>query len=892
MNGSEWGRWDLHIHTPSTLHANEFAGDSLEEKWERYASTIEAKGEVATLGITDYFTIEGYKTVREMKAAGRLQNVTLILPNIELRVVPMTGEGIALNVHVIAGPEIVDELDTLLFERLGFQYAGTRYSATTKSLMRLGEAVHGHGALPPESALAKGAAQFKVEPSDLYEAFASPRLRENALIVLANGHKDGWSGLKDSGISAMRRELCRQANAIFTGRPKDREFFLGRGDLSPEVMIQRFGGLKPCIHGCDAHSLERVLEPDEKRYCWIKAEPTFEGLRQICFEPEYRVHIGEYPPSVPVNRILSLRTDFPEGTTLRTGDIEAPFCVRGPLEFPFSSGLTCLIGGRGAGKSTLLNLLAAAARNDVPAFFKQHELRLDGGPVAASDRINIATQGSITGIDIIGQNDVESFASDPSRLTNAILTRLLGADPGGALRMSLESADAAVGRLREGRALVARLAEIDDARRATSKELAGVERLIESIADPEYVAVTAALDAAERELSSIRRSRETLKALISKWRESARAAESALKDDQTDRFAGAVRAAVSTLAEFTAKLVAETDPDSESSEETSLQRVIESKRQELEKFLQSRGLAEENLATAANASSRRAKLQLEDQTLAEEEGNLTAGLPGIYEADKARREGEAQLAEALRTINGLMSDANPDKPIELYMAFDEEQAQDDFIDELANALEKFRGGQRPRSDYLRSVIKPAGHPLKVCASDVYKVVRGEEAKHAQQLDAYLGVSRHGQDWDIAQASFRADLRKYLRIGVRYGGRDLAAASFGQRCAAVLFVLLALGNAPVVIDEPEAHLDSSIIAGTLVPLIKRRKAQRQVIFATHNANFVVNGDAELIHFVHMDEDDHKTTVASFGIETLEHRDTLLRLEGGRHAFEVREEKYGP
>lgn len=54
------------------------------------------------------------------------------------------------------------------------------------------------------------------------------------------------------------------------------------------------------------------------------------------------------------------------------------------------------------------------------------------------------------------------------------------------------------------------------------------------------------------------------------------------------------------------------------------------------------------------------------------------------------------------------------------------------------------------------------------------------------------------------------------------------------------------DTPLIIDEPEAHLDSSLVANFLVGLVKRKKLERQLIFATHNANFVVNGDAELIH----------------------------------------------
>lgn len=47
----------------------------------------------------------------------------------------------------------------------------------------------------------------------------------------------------------------------------------------------------PCIHGSDAHLLDDICKPDLDRYTWIKADPTFEGLKQIIYEPDGRVQI-------------------------------------------------------------------------------------------------------------------------------------------------------------------------------------------------------------------------------------------------------------------------------------------------------------------------------------------------------------------------------------------------------------------------------------------------------------------------------------------------------------------------------------------------------------------------------------------------------------------------
>ena len=124
----------------------------------------------------------------------------------------------------------------------------------------------------------------------------------------------------------------------------------------------------------------------------------------------------------------------------------------------------------------------------------------------------------------------------------------------------------------------------------------------------------------------------------------------------------------------------------------------------------------------------------------------------------------------------------------------------------------------------------------------------------------------------------------------YDERPIEAASFGQRCTAAIVVLILLGNTPIVIDEPEAHLDSSLIAKYLVHLVKDKKVERQIIFATHNANFVINGDAELIHMLRADGE-APSTMTSTTIENLEHRESLLALEGGQDAFIQRENRYG-
>src|SRR5207248_605331 len=121
-------------------------------------------------------------------------------------------------------------------------------------------------------------------------------LRQNSVVAVAAG-VDGLSGFRRDGAwAALRDEITRFSQILFSGRPGEREFWLGEGNDEDRETGRRLGGPRPCIHGSDAHSIADLFRPEQDRFCWIKADPTFEGLRQILFEPADRVHIGPTPP--------------------------------------------------------------------------------------------------------------------------------------------------------------------------------------------------------------------------------------------------------------------------------------------------------------------------------------------------------------------------------------------------------------------------------------------------------------------------------------------------------------------------------------------------------------------------------------------------------------------
>jgi ATPase subunit of ABC transporter with duplicated ATPase domains len=114
-------------------------------------------------------------------------------------------------------------------------------------------------------------------------------------------------------------------------------------------------------------------------------------------------------------------------------------------------------------------------------------------------------------------------------------------------------------------------------------------------------------------------------------------------------------------------------------------------------------------------------------------------------------------------------------------------------------------------------------------------------------------------------------------------------SEGQRATALLPLILRSSPCPLIVDQPEDDLDNSFIFQVLVKNILKLKTERQLIFVTHNANIPVLGDAEEIVVMHMDG---PTKAALPRIGSLEDRkeDILHLLEGGKEAFEYREQRY--
>jgi predicted ATPase len=122
-------------------------------------------------------------------------------------------------------------------------------------------------------------------------------------------------------------------------------------------------------------------------------------------------------------------------------------------------------------------------------------------------------------------------------------------------------------------------------------------------------------------------------------------------------------------------------------------------------------------------------------------------------------------------------------------------------------------------------------------------------------------------------------------------------STGQKATVILLLLFLESETPLVIDQPEDDLDNSFIAETVIPTLRQEKRRRQFLFATHNANLPVLGDAELIVTLEASgegetgsakiDDEH---IGSIDLAAVKFQVEQI-LEGGKQAFEMRRAKYG-
>jgi hypothetical protein len=187
--GSEWRRWEPHIHAPGTVMNNQFGGPAA---WHDYLTALEqATPVIEAIAVTDYYVTDTYEAVLRYKAAGRLPAAKLIFPNVELRLDVATTKGGFVNLHLFVSPEDPQHVEELrrLLSRLQFNVMRDSFNCTRADLIRLGKKAD-PTITDDHAALSYGANQVKVNFQQLREVLTgSGWAKKN--ILISGGRRGG-----------------------------------------------------------------------------------------------------------------------------------------------------------------------------------------------------------------------------------------------------------------------------------------------------------------------------------------------------------------------------------------------------------------------------------------------------------------------------------------------------------------------------------------------------------------------------------------------------------------------------------------------------------------------------------------------------------------------------
>jgi ABC-type dipeptide/oligopeptide/nickel transport system ATPase component len=290
---------------------------------------------------------------------------------------------------------------------------------------------------------------------------------------------------------------------------------------------------------------------------------------------------------------------------------------------------------------------------------------------------------------------------------------------------------------------------------------------------------------------------------------------------------------------------------------------------------------------------------------AQERARLLSRQAELQVIDKHRRDAAARLERQQRERRALMSQLVDlrDQRYQLRLAVAQR------LNEQLFPVIRVRVEQCGNTDEYRSLLSDAMRNsglrygslveravTRIPPDDLATIVRTDDV---EGLVEHLGVDRDRAMKFIAQLRDHRMLHEIetvelhdrptieLKDGEQY--KDSTMLSTGQKCTAILPILLLESEAPLLIDQPEDNLDNAFVFDTIVKSVLKAKSGRQLIFVTHNPNIPVLGDAERV-FV-MASDGTTATVSAAGTVDDVRADIERLLEGGRDAFQRRMERYG-
>lgn len=230
------------------------------------------------------------------------------------------------------------------------------------------------------------------------------------------------------------------------------------------------------------------------------------------------------------------------------------------------------------------------------------------------------------------------------------------------------------------------------------------------------------------------------------------------------------------------------------------------------------------------------------------------------------------------------------------------------LDGILRVSVQYEGDRASFADYLRSLKSGAQQLEKLAEANSLSIPSFIDAvrQGADKVSELFGITTTSaakicealkEDKLLELEIYKIETKTTIELNV--GTKDkpkyqsTKSLSVGQKCTAILTLILLESSNPLIIDQPEDDLDNTFIFSDIVQKLRKEKEKRQFIIATHNANIPVLGDAELISVLTADADHGEIQKDHFGSidDEAVRKPVETILEGGREAFQLRKDKYG-
>ena len=659
------------------------------------------------------------------------------------------------------------------------------------------------------------------------------------------------------------------------------------------------------FHGSDAY----VVTDIGQRHTWFKlASPRIESLRQAFIAGDSRIRIayarkadGHFreipdPPDVTLSKRPWLKAVTVTGRASFFGGAGGK-----GIRFELSPDLTCIIGGSMTGKSTLLDGLRVHVEAPLP---QDEDIRaqvtargrdrfLGGSPAVALE----CPGGDPTAPSherwpavFYAQNELQRLARDPDAVHD-ILARLAASETEGIFARKRRLADLD----RELAGVVGRLAELDDDLAEADQAVERCRRAADELAAFSDAGITnlhrASRDSrnwqdAERAatgfatgLSGVLRSAASLEAPdVDELPEPVLRAAGVSDDDGAFRDHWTrIRIRLQSVNDDLAAVA-----DSLHSIVTALQDHERAVRVDVERNLADRGVDGARIKEFQSLSGQASLLASYEANLESTRGRC----------DQAERRFKTLLAERKRVTNEQR--AAFDRVMNLVDADFRGRISARRIDhDHREPLEHFLKGLNQRGitrwwNDLAADERPTPHDLLTALEKSRLDDVGMSDAVQKTLRDTVGRSKR-RELEAVRCGDRYVIEFNMDDGTR---RRLDDLSGGQRVSVLLSLLLKTNDErPLVIDQPEDELDNRFLFDTVLPALKRLKGRRQIVVATHNANIVVNGDADQV--IRLAATANSGRIEETGaIEDPAVRNAIVRtVDGGDDAFRLRRLKYG-